>query len=80
MALTCVGIYARLLVLLQRSATTTSLYKLIASWERAMSGNQLMFFAVLTLSYESALAACWDRYGGDVHWVFWVLLVVSAVF
>lgn len=79
MALTCVGIYARLLVLLQWSATTTSLYRLIAAWERAMSGNQLMFFAVLSLSYASALAACWDRYGGSSHWVFMVLVVATGV-
>lgn len=79
-ALTCVGIYARLLVLLQWSASTTSLYRLIARWERAMSANQVMFFAVLTLSYASALVACWDRYGGSKHWVFKVLLAASVVF
>lgn len=80
MATTCVGIYARLLVMLQWAATTTSLYRLIATWQRAMSGNQLLFFTVLTLSYASALAACWDRYGGKTHWVFMVLLGVTVVF
>jgi hypothetical protein len=85
MALTCVGIYARLLVLLQWAATTTSLYRLIANWERAMSANQLMFFGVLTLSYASALAACWGRYGGghgppSGRRVFLVLLVATVVF
>lgn len=75
-AVIAVGLYARMIVLLQWSATSTSLYRVICKWERAMSGNQLMFLLVITLALASALSACWDRYA---HWVFVALVICTCV-
>lgn len=76
LAVISVGLYARMAVLLQWSATSTSLYRVICQWERAMSGNQFMFLLVITLALASALAACWDRYA---HWVFVALVICTFV-
>jgi hypothetical protein len=78
LALTCVGVYARLLVLLQWSATSTSLYRTICRWERAMSGNQLIFYALINTAIGAALAACWD-YPAAKRWVFFVLVSIAGV-
>lgn len=78
LALTCVGVYARLLVLFQWSATSTSLYRTICRWERAMSGNQLVFYAIINTSLAAALTACWE-YPAASHWVFVVLGTAAFV-
>jgi hypothetical protein len=77
LALTCVGVYARLLVLLQWSATSSSLYRTICRWERAMSGNQLIFYSIINTAIAAALAACWD-YQVVNRWVFAVLTSVAG--
>lgn len=57
-ALVNIGVCSRLIAVLHWSATTSSLYYVIAVWERAMSANQVNFVLMIVFSFAAMLSAC----------------------